>query len=348
MKPLLIAGSGAVAATGTRSWQVATTLEAGLSRVQKLARGAHALWANPCRSLPQTVRVETRLFAALASAIEEALAGLAGESRRRVLYLALPSPSLGWPANLAERMRPMLDELCRQLLISQWLYVCEGAAGGFSAAAAAFERLQAEPESVAVIAGADNWLEPVVLQRAFDAGWLVTDTDDSGFIAGEAAAAVALCAVAEPHRQRRQALLHRPVCSHSTGRHPPPQGELGEYARWAETLRRAITEAGLRGEHLSDSWSDQDGDLWRVQTERAALDAAQIPTSQVELRRPGALLGNVGAAWAPLLWTLVTEQIRNQPLPPGAALTTAASLGGSLIGAAVIERSALPPEAALD
>jgi hypothetical protein len=215
-----------------------------------------------------------------------------------------------------------------------------GAAHALQNAYAALES-DAPPQYI-VIATADSWLEPAVLESAAREGWILSQgaaKGPQGFVAGEGAACLVLrpCASVQ-HLPPGWFALHRPGLNDAPAGLWPSAAE-GDGQSLSTAAEQALLQAGLKAEHLSHLASDMDGSGWRVMDElrlRQRVLASAIQPQHV--LRIADQLGQTGLVSLPLMWALLAEKEARHLERVNAALTWSLGLDQST-SAVVMERS---------
>ncbi|AVS66514.1 3-oxoacyl-ACP synthase [Paracidovorax avenae] len=326
MTPLSIAATGACTPVGTRAWQTASSLAAGLSAFTRQAIAGQANHRATVSRVPGIDPSSTgteRLVRLAAPALHEALRSgpppATGWPLQRPipLFVALPEPWAERPGGIdADRFAlelPRALDLAPEFL-PLTLYA-GGAVGGADALSGAYRFMQAHPDVPEVlVGGVDSLADPAVVELLYQRRWVQVAGHCEGFVASEAAAFVRLS--------------RSPVAGEFATVYPPAFGEeaaprVGEASlldgrALIQAARAALQTARMPADALHSYWSDMDGSPWRG-AERASLSAAFAADGGLApARDPAAFLGEVGAAWVPLMLSLFHEmrQALSHPVMP--------------------------------
>lgn len=320
-QPLFIAATGCCTPVGTRAWQTAAHWKAKLSAYTRQAISGqvdHKATVSRVSAIEPTCTGVERLIRLAAPALHEALQDRLPLKRPLALFIALPAPWEGL-ADYLDISRFMV-ELPRALDIAPEylpITVCRGgAAAGGDALAHAYQYMQTYPQEAEVlVGGVDSLIEQTLLDHLYARQWLNVRGHSYGFIASEGAAFIRLC--------------REPQAEHHVVVHPPGFG--GEAASrvgsgdWLSgqglisASSQALNNAQLAAPSLHSYWSDMDGSAWRG-NELASL-GADIGEFERQFT-PADHLGELGAAWAPVLMSLFHEmrQDLHHPSMPASAL----------------------------
>jgi 3-oxoacyl-[acyl-carrier-protein] synthase-1 len=284
-----------------------------------------------------------RIGDALVSAVREALAPLPRyEGQVPIsLLINLPAPRPGMPADLGPRVSAMVNEQLPGVFDRIGMAFL-GHAGALVGLRSALAILKEEPHRLCVVAGADSYIEPDLLE------WLErTDQLHSagernnawGFIPGEGAGALLLAG--------RQELNHLELV---------PIGRVRSIGVGRETeligtgtvclghgLTAAVRDAirgGLRaGERVTDVYCDMNGEPYRADEYAFLVSRTREHfVAASEFVSPADCWGDVGAASAPLLIALACIAGTKEYSNGNAALVWASSVTGER-GAALLESS---------
>lgn len=326
MTPLSIAATGACTPIGTRAWQTATSLAAGLSGFTRQAiegQADHRATLSRVPGIDPACTGTERLVRLAAPALHEALRSgpppAAGWPLRRPipLFMALPEPWAELPGGIDTDRFAL--ELPRALdLAPEFLPLtlhAGGAVGGADALANAYRFMHAHPDVPEVlVGGVDSLADPAVVPVLHQRRWVQVAGHCEGFVASEAAAFVRLA--------------RTPAAGESATVYPPafaeePASRVGESSlldgrALIQASRDALQAARMPADALQAYWSDMDGSPWRG-AERASLSAAFAAEGGLApAREPAAFLGEVGAAWVPLMLSLFHEmrQALTHPVMP--------------------------------
>ncbi len=326
MTPLSIAATGACTPIGTRAWQTASSLAAGLSGFTRQAiegQADHRATLSRVPGIDPACNGTERLVRLAAPALHEALRSgpppAAGWPLRRPipLFMALPEPWAELPGGIDTDRFAL--ELPRALdLAPEFLPLtlhAGGAVGGADALANAYRFMHAHPDVPEVlVGGVDSLADPAVVPVLHQRRWVQVAGHCEGFVASEAAAFVRLA--------------RTPAAGESATVYPPafaeePASRVGEASlldgrALIQASRDALQAARMPADALQTYWSDMDGSPWRG-AERASLSAAFAAEGGLApAREPAAFLGEVGAAWVPLMLSLFHEmrQALTHPVMP--------------------------------
>lgn len=326
MTPLSIAATGACTPIGTRAWQTATSLAAGLSGFTRQAiegQADHRATLSRVPGIDPACTGTERLVRLAAPALHEALRSgpppAAGWPLRRPipLFMALPEPWAELPGGIDTDRFAL--ELPRALdLAPEFLPLtlhAGGAVGGADALANAYRFMHAHLDVPEVlVGGVDSLADPAVVPVLHQRRWVQVAGHCEGFVASEAAAFVRLA--------------RTPAAGESATVYPPafaeePASRVGESSlldgrALIQASRDALQAARMPADALQAYWSDMDGSPWRG-AERASLSAAFAAEGGLApAREPAAFLGEVGAAWVPLMLSLFHEmrQALTHPVMP--------------------------------
>jgi 3-oxoacyl-[acyl-carrier-protein] synthase I len=343
----VIAGLGAATAIGRDAWASAAAVRAGLSgfaahpymvdSVGLPMRIAPMPWIDPESGIVE------RIGDALVSAVREALAPLPRHGRQAPISLLinLPAPRPGMPANLGQRIGLTLNEHFPGVFDRVGLALL-GHAGALVALRSALAMLQEQPHRLCIVAGADSYIEPDLLE------WLErTDQLHSagernnawGFIPGEGAGAL-LLAVPEALNPLELVPIGR-VRSIGVGRETELIGTgtvcLGHGLTGA--VRDAIGPGLRAGERVTDVYCDMNGEPYRADEYAFLVSRTREHfVAASEFVSPADCWGDVGAASAPLLIALACIAGAKGYSKGDAALVWASSVTGER-GAALLESS---------
>ena len=323
MTPLAIAATGACTPIGTRAWQTASVLAAkqsAFTRVQLPDHIDHLATVSRVSAIPSDETGTDRLIRLAAPALAEAMPSDTRTHTSRqpiMLFLAVPSSMQELPLH-CDPQRIAL-ELPRALdLAAEYLpmRIFQGsAAAGADALAAAYQFMHANLRvNQVLVGGVDSLCDTPVAHALYRRGWLKVNRYTEGFIASEGAAFVRLC--------------RRPPDGEYATVYPPGfaaehhsrvgSQDLLDGRALIQCVQHAVDAAQFPVDALHAYWCDADGSAWRG-SEAASLGAALasqggLPPAQ----EPAAFLGEMGAAWAPLMLSLFHEmrQSRHHPFMP--------------------------------
>jgi 3-oxoacyl-[acyl-carrier-protein] synthase-1 len=326
MNPLVIAATGACTPIGTRAWQTAASLSAGLSAFTRQAITGQAqqrATVSRVQALGDNCTGTERLIRLAAPALHEALRtaplAAAGWPLRRPIPVFIAMPE-AWPEQpgwidldrFALELPRALDTAPEYLPIRLFP---AGAAGGADALAQAYRFLDEHPAiPEAVVGGVDCLVDAPIVQALHQRGWLKVTGSAEGLIASEGAAFVRLSR--QPATQDF-ATVYPPAFAQE------PAARLGSSILPDGRALIGASQAALQAAHmpvdaLHSYWSDMDGAPWRG-AEMASLSAAFAAQGGLpRAHDPAAWLGEMGAAWVPLLLSLFHEmrQLSAHPVMP--------------------------------
>lgn len=341
---ILIVGLGAATPVGRTVSASAAAVRAGVSgfaqhRFMVDATGA-PMQVAPFPWIDESRGVAERIGDGLVAAAREALVPLHGCAERpaTALLVNLPSAHPRLPSDLVrrigERLRDEMAGMFERVSVAQL-----GHAGGLVALQSALQVIGAAPQTACVVAGADSYIDPDMLEWLEESDQLHGAGERNnawGFVPGEGAGAVLL---ASPETARRLAL--------------EPLGRvrgvgIGNEMKLIRTgtvcLGLGLTEA-VRGalvgvpvsEQLTDVYCDMNGEPYRadefaflVTRTRERFVAAS------DFVAPADCWGDVGAASTPLFIALACVAGAKRYSKGRSALVWASSVSGER-GAAVIE-----------
>ena len=321
MTPLIIAATGACTPMGTRSWQTASCLNAGLSAFTRKPISNHAnhrATISVVSALEPTCVGVDRLIRLAAPALAEALfapPSLIPLVRPIPIFMALPEPQNELPEYIDARRFAL--ELPRSIDVSaEYLPITTFAGGpvaGADALAAAYRFMFEHAEAPEVIVGGvDSLTDQPLIDLFYQRDWLQVNGHCDGFIASEGAAFVRLA--------------RRPASKHYVTVYPPSFGiELSSRvneqsmltgAGLINAVTGALNAAQIPANALHGYWSDRDGSPWRG-NELTSLSAKLSPDMPPE-RSIASFTGQLGATWVPLLLCLFDEmrQELHHPVVP--------------------------------
>jgi len=344
---ILVVGLGATTPLGRSAWASAAAVRAGISGLDSHPYMVDAVgvpmkvaafpWMEADRG------IDERVAEALVGALHEALAPVLDASPRPtiVLFVNLPPARPGLPEELSRRVVARLQEAFGSVLDNMKI-ASLGHAGGLIALQAAADAIAASPGTVCVVAGADSYLEPDVLE------WL-EETDQLhgagrrnnawGFIPGEGAGAILLASAQTLKRWPLRPLGR--IRGIGVGRETEliGTGTVCTGLGLTSAVRAAISPM-REGERLTDVYCDMNGEPYRsdefaflVTRTRERFVAAS------DFVAPADCWGDVGAASAPLLIALACIAGAKGYAKGDAALVWASSVGGER-AAAVIQTAA--------
>ncbi|GKS94668.1 3-oxoacyl-ACP synthase [Acidovorax sp. SUPP2825] len=316
MTPLTIAATGACTPIGTRAWQTRSAVAsrfAAFTRQPITGHIDHQATVSRVQAIEADCTGIDRLIRLAAPALHEALQGpttaptAAWPMVRPIpVFIALPEP--------LPELRGAIDaqrfalELPRALDVAPeflplMLYT-GGAVAGADALAAAYRFMQEHPSVPEVVCGGvDSGVDPATIDVFHQRRWLRVKGHTEGFIASEGAAFVRLA--------------RKPCAANYVTVFPPafaqePASRVGseailDGAALIGAATHALKAADIPAQALQSYWSDMDGSPWRG-SELMNLSAhLAAQHGHPAMHDPAAFLGEVGAAWVPLLLSLLHE-----------------------------------------
>jgi 3-oxoacyl-[acyl-carrier-protein] synthase-1 len=340
-----VTGVGAVTAVGANAAQTLTSIRAGIRRVaERPLAGAGGdpgeeggvYLASSAEALAQVLGAAGPLELAVAAA-REALwdAGLyeprdveAAYRRLSVaVFLALPAEDAPWadPSAPAAFLEAAVSARLVDRAGTKAVPVPGGHAAGLLALEAAAGRLLAGDVDVALVGGLDGLLGPAAIPELDRRSKLRTDRAPGGLIPGEGSAFVVLERLDDAKRRRAAPL----ATLEGTGRGTEPVPLDGPEPSRGDGATRAVAAAlaaGAPAGRITDVWTDLNGERNRA-LEWALVETRALASQPAGWRRrePASIVGDLGAAAAPLLLALAVETIRKTRGAGGAALVCAAS-----------------------
>jgi hypothetical protein len=343
----VIAGAGAVTPIGTSVAQTAASLTAKLRRFRRVSlpeTSAIPFTISEVQGVTTGMTGLARLQVMLQSALEETTANLPpvgfleGDA---LLVLALPDELNEQACRVMHDFALGILRACPTwaALTNRCVVVQKGAAGGFASLDIAYKELARNPNlTLAIIAGADSRVEPTLLNRSAKENLILQKGNQEGYVASEAAAATLLTRRADIPAGRYA--LMRPSFGEGEKLWPRDREQDGSFLQ--PIFEKALQLAALSTEHISHWLSDSDGSIWRGREEHNALDrlavASETGSFGGEAPEFAIRIGQVGAAWAPLIWGLTDTLARYEVSQTNAGLTWTMDPKG-MAGAAVIVRS---------
>ncbi|WP_019702737.1 hypothetical protein [Paracidovorax oryzae] len=198
------------------------------------------------------------------------------------------------------------------------------------------------PPAQIVLLAADSLCDHDVLLRDWRAERIYARDNSSGWVPGEASAALLLQPVVATERKRAGGtVLHAPAVTdapEASPRWPSQQG--GDGRALEQAMQAALHAAGLSLHDVRQHISDSDGSSWRQEDMAAALGRLSASDSGHGWRagpiQPAELLGQLGAAWGAVQWALATGLHRHGLADIGQALCSTQDIQGQC-SAGVIE-----------
>jgi hypothetical protein len=197
------------------------------------------------------------------------------------------------------------------------------------------------PPARIVLLAADSLCDQDVLLRDWRAERIYSRNNSSGWVPGEAAAALLLQPVAATGRKRTGGtLLHAPAVADAPEASPRwPSQRAGDGRALEQALQAALRAAGLPLQDVRQHISDSDGSAWRQEDMAAALGRLSASDSGHGWRagphQPAELLGQLGAAWGAVQWALAAGLHRHGLVDVGQALCSTQDIAGPCSAGAI-------------
>jgi 3-oxoacyl-[acyl-carrier-protein] synthase-1 len=304
-----IVATGARTPLGLRSESAAAAVRAGISLL-----GEHPFMVDSVGDLmpaaldpgldPRLMGPQRLLFLA-ESALREACAPLGaarGARFRLPVYLGLPEIRPGFTGQDAETVRaglPRYQGLPAEVLPAT--IFTEGHAAGFSALAAAAERLRAGAFEVCLVGGVESYLQPDTMEWLDANRQLANTVSRSGFIPGEGAGFCLLMTDEALGRLGMDGLMRvRAVAvGDETKLIRTTDMCLGEGL--AATVRQAVSYLNRPGERINEIICDINGERYRSEEWGfVCLRSSQYFDDPTAYLSPAECWGDLGAASGPL------------------------------------------------
>ena len=342
-----IVGLGAATPLGRSVWATAAAVRAGISGFAQHPYMVDAAGAKmtvaPMPWLDESRGIAERIGDALVAAVREALAVLQAQPPRApiTLLVNLPSARPGLPVGLAERIDERLKSSFGNVF-ERRAVAALGHAGGMLALRSARQRIAASPETLAVVAGADSYLDPDVLESLEDTDQLHGAGERNnawGFVPGEGAGAL-LIASAPLSRSLGLTSLGR-VQGVGVGREEKliGTGEVCLGLGLTEAVRGALAALAKKA-LVTDVYCDMNGEPYRAdEFAFMVLRTRERFVAASDFVAPADCWGDVGAASAPLGIALACVAGAKRYARGTLTLVWASSAGGER-GAALIETAA--------
>lgn len=288
-------------------------LTAGLKRFKRQNLADVVLTTAPADDLTQGSSGSARLLSMLRAAANELLddfeaAGTTRDPRH--------CPQHGWlalPAQLGEEEQVAL---CKAMALywsqrsSAPMQLHPLAFGATAAFAALLQAAEMHADMAMLILAVDSLCEAPVLASDHVLGRVYRPGNADGWVAGEAAASVVLRPLTSISAAPAGTFaIHLPglaADSNSTMRWP--SDALGDGKSAQTAMAQALRNSGMQLQNISHLVCDQDGSSWRSHDLRAALGRIQAQEGQAwegKLVEPALHLGQLGAAWGTVFWSLV-------------------------------------------
>ena len=334
---MLIAGLGAATPVGRSVWASAAAVRAGLTgfashpymvdSVGLPMRIAPLPWIDPERSIAD------RIGDALIGALREALAPLLPVQPRPAISLVmnLPPARPGLPADLARRIGARLNEQLTSVF-ARVSVAALGHAGALVGLQSAAALLAAQPDAVCVVAGADSYLEPDLLEWLEQSDQLHGAGERNnawGFIPGEGAGALLLALPQTLHRLGLAPMAR--VRGIGVGRETEliGTGAVCTGLGLTAAVRGALVGQLRADERLTDVYCDMNGEPYRADEYAFLVTRTREHfVAASDFVSPADCWGDVGAATAPLLIALACVAGAKRYAKGGAALVWASSVSG--------------------
>lgn len=197
------------------------------------------------------------------------------------------------------------------------------------------------PPARIVLLAADSLCDQDVLLRDWRAERIYARNNSSGWVPGEAAAALLLQPVAAAeHKRVGGTLLHAPAVADAPEASPRwPSQRAGDGRALEQALQAALRAAGLPLQDVRQHISDNDGSAWRQEDMAAALGRLSASDSGHGWRagplQPAELLGQLGAAWGAVQWALAAGLHRHGLADVGQALCSTQDIAGPCSAGAI-------------
>jgi 3-oxoacyl-[acyl-carrier-protein] synthase-1 len=339
-----IVGLGAATPVGRTVWATAAAVRAGISGFAQHSYMVDATGAKvsvaPMPWLDESRGIVERIGDALVASIREVLAPLEVHGPRSpiALLVNLPSPRPGLPAGLTQR----IDERLRHSftgVFERRVVATLGHAGGLIALRSALQLIVSAPHTMVLVAGADSYLDPDVLEWLEEIDQLHGAGERNnawGFVPGEGAGA-SLLASTQVARSLGLSSLGR-VYGVGVGREAKliGTGEVCLGLGLTDAVRGALAALPV-GARLTDVYCDMNGDPYRAdEFAFMVMRSRERFVAASDFVAPADCWGDVGAASAPLSIALACVAGAKGYAKGSVALVWASSVGGER-GAAVIE-----------
>ena len=302
------------------------------------------LLTAPADDVAGPTRGRDRLNALIRAAWRPMMAHLHTLPQVPTLYLlALPAWVSGDDPAL-QAFSQDLGHACRQagLPVHGTRAFAGGAETCHRALAHAFLALRHDsPPARIVLLAADSLCDQDVLLRDWRAERIYARNNSSGWVPGEAAAALLLQPVAAAEKRRAgSTLLHVPAVTDAQEASPRwPSQRAGDGRALEQALQAALHAAGLPLQDVRQHISDSDGSPWRQEDMAAALGRLSASDSGHGWRagplQPAELLGQLGAAWGAVQWALAAGLLRHGLADIGQALCSTQDIAGPCSAGAI-------------
>ncbi|AVS71629.1 hypothetical protein C8247_15165 [Paracidovorax avenae] len=197
------------------------------------------------------------------------------------------------------------------------------------------------PPAQIVLLTADSLCDHDVLLRDWRAQRIYARDNSSGWVPGEASAALLLRPVAAAEKSPASTVLHATAVVEAPEPSPRwPSQRAGDGRALERAVQAALRAAGLHLHHVRQHLSDSDGSSWRQDDMAAALGRLSASDSEHGWRagsiQPAELLGQLGASWGAVQWALAAGLHRHGLADIGQALCSTQDIQGQC-SAGVIE-----------
>ncbi len=309
----MICGLGAATPVGRTALSSAAAVRAGIAGFSEHQFMVDSMGEPMCLAVCpwlEAPEIGERIAECLRVAIEEAIAPLQGGARRRgsgtTLFVNLPAPRPGLPKGLERYIRNRVEASFRDIFVRVEI-LQQGHAGGLVALAQALDILARDASAGCVVAGADSYNDPDVLE------WL-EETDQLhgagprnnawGFIPGEGSGAVLVL----PARSAEQMRIASMGCLRRVGTGREENLIRTGSVCLGEGLSAAFRDvfAGIPDEvRTTDVYCDMNGEPYRA--DEFGFAVARVRErfiAATDFFAPADCWGDVGAASGPLFLAL--------------------------------------------
>lgn len=333
-----IVGCGARTPVGLRAWTAAAAVRAGISRLgfhpHLVDRHGDPMRVAMDAKLDPDLEGQERMRVLGERALGEACEAIHPVLHRAAVFVGLPEPRPGWPAEAAEPFtRALVANVTPRVDPSRVHALPQGHAAGILAMARAIEALRTEACELAVVGGVDSYVHVDTLEWLDAQGRLHNDQDSrSSFVPGEAAG---FCVLATPSwcRSRQVEPLARVI---GLGLATEPSRTIGVGEGLSQAVRDATRGLRLPEQKIGDTYGDLNGERHRSEEFTFAMLRNPQPFEDANrFMAPADTWGDVGAASGPLFAILATASGMRAHARAPHALALAGSDGG-LRGAAVL------------
>lgn len=335
----VVVGVGMRTPVGLYADATAAAVRSGISRL-----GVHPTWVDKTGE-PMKVALDGRLdptaplperWKALAgSAMAESLGAVRPDAKVG-LFVALAEPGVGWEPDVA---RQALSGLVREAPVpfSDVRVFPKGNAAGYAALETALALLRQGVLEVAVLLGADSYIDAVRLEGLDKERQLQNVENRIGFIPGEGAAACVLCSSPVARSLGLRPLVGILGVGTATESALIKTDDVCVGKGLAEAIRAATAGMKLPEQKIGRTLCDINGESYR--SEEFMYVPLRIQAPFVDANRyeaPADCVGDIGAASCPFHIGLVAAWARRGVRQASYAMTWASSEGG-LRGAAALQ-----------